>query len=148
MNRLLTKTPDASFATPAITFTYNALGQRLTMSDVSGTTNYAYDLRNRLSSKATPQGTLSYTYDNGSNLKTVRSSNANGVSLDYNYDTLNRLSGVVDNNQPSGAQTTNYSYDDVGNLASFSTPNGVTHSYTYNTLNRLTNVGVSKCQPA
>jgi RHS repeat-associated protein len=43
-----------------------------------------------------------------------------------------------------GAQTTNYSYDDVGNLASFSTPNGVTHNYTYNTLNRLTNVGVSK----
>ena len=114
------------------------------MSDVSGTTNYSYDLRNRLLSKQTPQGTLSYSYDSDSNLKTVRSSNTNGVSVDYNYDVLNRLSSVIDNNQSSGTQTTNYSYDDVGNLASFSTPNGVTHNYTYNTLNRLTTVGVSK----
>ncbi|HKV81569.1 MAG TPA: hypothetical protein VJP02_25705 [Candidatus Sulfotelmatobacter sp.] len=34
------------------------------MADVSGTTTYVYDNRNRLPSKQTPFGTLSYTYDN------------------------------------------------------------------------------------
>lgn len=45
------------------------------MVDASGTTNYTYDLRDRLMSKATPQGTLSYSYDVASNLLSMRSSN-------------------------------------------------------------------------
>ena len=35
----------------------------LTMTDASGTTNYGYDSMDRLTSKATPEGTLNYTYD-------------------------------------------------------------------------------------
>jgi RHS repeat-associated protein len=146
MNRLLSKTPDATLAEPTISFTYNALGQRLTMSDSSGVTTYGYDSRNRLTSKATPQGTLAYTYDNASNLLTMRSSNANGASADYSYDVLNRLSSVTGNAAGARAATgaTSMSYDVVGNLASYTYPNSVTTSYTYNSLNRLTNVASTK----
>jgi RHS repeat-associated protein len=143
MRRLLTKTPDASLNQTAVSFTYNNLGQRQTMTDVSGVTTYDYDNRNRLQSKQTPFGTLSYTYNLTGNLKTLRSSNANGVSVDYSYDKLNRLKTVKDNRLAAGADTTSYTYDGVGNLESYSYPNAVTTSYNYNSLNRLTTLTVS-----
>jgi len=144
LNRLLTKTPDASLGQLVTSFTYTALGQRLTMVDASGTTTYTYDNRNRLTSMATPQGALSYSYDAASNLQAVRSSNANGVTAGYTYDVLNWLAIVKDNNLAAGANTTTYSYDDVGNLAGYLYPNGVQSTYTYNSLNRLTNLTVGK----
>src|ERR1044071_8425743 len=88
------------------------------MTDASGTTAYAYDARDRLTSKQTPQGTLSYTYDSADNVLTVRSSNAGGLSVDYAYDALNRLETVTDNRLAAGANATGYSYDAVGNLTS------------------------------
>ena len=147
MNRLTRKTPDASLAEPPVSFTYTSTGRRASMVDTSGTTTYGYDLRDRLTSKTTPQGTLSYSYDAASNLLTMRSSNVNGVLLDYSYDELSRLSSVTDNPATTGTRpgtgSTSYSYDTVGNLDSYLYPNGVKHAYTYNNLNRLTNVGIT-----
>lgn len=141
MRRLSTKAPDASLNQPTSSFTYNANGQRATMTDASGATVYTYDVRNRLATRQTPFGTLSYTYDEGGNLLTTRSSNANGVSVDYTYDVLNRLSTVKDNRLSAlNGGVTSYNYDDVGNLESYLYPNGVTTSYHYNTLNRLTSM--------
>jgi RHS repeat-associated protein len=142
MHRLLSKTPDASLNQPATSFTYNNIGQRATMTDASGTTNYAYDTLNRLASKQTPFGTLSYTYNETGNIETLRSSNTNGVSVDYDYDDLNRLDTVKDN-RLAGNQDTTYTYDAIGNLQSYSCPNQVTTSYGYNNLNRLTTMTVS-----
>jgi len=139
MGRLLTKTPDTSLNQPIVRFSYNATGQRSTMNDAAGTTVYSYDARNRLSSKQTPLGTLSYTYNEAGSLSTTRSSNANGVSVDYSYDALNRLETVKDNNLIAlNGGVTNYTYDSVGNLQGNSYPNGVASSYAYNSLNRLT----------
>ena len=142
LRRLMSKTPDASLNEPTISFTYNDLGQRATMTDASGTTNYVYDSRNRLQSKQTPEGNLSYTYDESGSIKTLRSNHAGGVSVDYAYDELNRLSTVKDN-RLVGSQTISYTYDAVGNLQSYSYPNQVTTSYAYNNLNRLTTLTVS-----
>ena len=139
MRRLLSKTPDASLNEPTVSFTYNDLGQRATMTDASGTTSYVYDGRNRLSSKQTLFGTLSYTYGENGNLETLRSSNADGVSVDYDYDALNRLSSVKDN-RLVGDQTTSYNYDAVGNLQGYTYPNQVATNYHYNSLNRLTSM--------
>jgi RHS repeat-associated protein len=144
MRRLLSKVPDASLDEASISFTYNILGQRATMHDASGTTVYFYDARNRLRSKQTPFGTLSYTYNEGGNLLATRSSNANGVSVDYSYDELNRLATVEDNQLTAlNGGVTSYSYDTVGNLQSYSYPNGVTSTYAYNSLNRLTAMAVA-----
>ncbi len=142
MDRLISKTPDASLGEPAVTFSYTETGRRSTMTDSSGTNTYTYDLRDRLVTKQTPQGSLVYTYDPAGNLLTMRSSNADGVSVDYTYDDLNRLQSVIDNRLPAGSNT--YTYDAVGNMKSLALANGVRSDYTYNALNRLTNLITSK----
>jgi RHS repeat-associated protein len=145
MNRLSQKTADAFFSTGAcaggvcgatsVSFSYTATGRRKTMLDVTGLTNYTYDNRDRLLTKATPFGTLTYTYDATGNALTLKSSNVGGASMTYAYDQLNRLASVTD-----GAGATTYSYDAVGNLAGYTYPNGVSTTYTYDPLNRLTNM--------
>ncbi len=66
----------------------------VTMTDANGTTNYTYDNLDRLTAKATPEGTLNYTYDAAGNVASMASSNVNGASVAYTYDSLNRLSTV------------------------------------------------------
>jgi YD repeat-containing protein len=126
MNRLLVHTPDASFNQAGISYSYTVTGQRATMSDISGITRYGYDVRDRLISVETPHGTLSYTYNAIGNILTLRSSNPNGVSLDYNYDALNRVVSVTDNRTGITQPVTSYGYDNVGNLTDVTLPNGVT----------------------
>jgi YD repeat-containing protein len=91
---------------PAVSFTYTPTGKRATMTDASGLTTYAYDNLDRLKIKATPQGTLTYTYDTAGNVASMTSSNANGVSVNYTYDDLNRFATVVDDRLPVGQNTT------------------------------------------
>jgi len=83
------------------------------------TTNYAYDTRDRLLTKATTAGTLTYTYDAAGNMRSLISSNAGGASMTYTYDALNRLASVAD-----ASGTTSYAYDAVGNLGGFIYPMG------------------------
>jgi RHS repeat-associated protein len=141
MNRLVRKTPDPSLGEPPVSLTYHPVGQRASMMDSSGTTFYTYDARHRLLSKQTPQGTLTYTYDAVGNVASVRSSNANGVSVDYTYDDLDRIESVVDNRLAGG--TTTYSHDAVGNTLGITLPNGVQTAYAYDSLYRATQVNHS-----
>jgi len=142
MNRLTARKPDPSLGEPAVFYSYTETGMRRSMIDASGTTTYTYDQRDRLLNKQTPQGTLTYTYDLAGNLTSMRSSNADGVSVDYTYDDLHRLETVSDNRLTAGMTT--YTYDVVGNLKSDSRPNGVRADYTFNALNRLTSLGVTQ----
>ena len=52
-----------------------------------GTTTYAYDNLDRLTTKATPEGTLNYTYDAAGHVARIHSSNPNGAYVAYTYDT-------------------------------------------------------------
>lgn len=47
------------------------VGGRATTTDASGASSYTYDSRDRLKTKVTPQGTLTYTYDAASNVTRV-----------------------------------------------------------------------------
>src|SRR5262249_34482524 len=143
VDRLVRIVPDARFDAPPITFSYNAAGLRLTMSDGSGVTTYTYDVRDRVLSKATPEGTLKYTYDPAGNLTGLASSNSQYVGVNYTYDALNRLVSVRDDRQPVGANTTTYSYDGNGNQTSVLYPNGVNTSLTYDALNRLRGISTA-----
>ena len=143
LNRLVSRTPDPTLNEPKISFTYTPTGERATMTDGSGTTTYTYDNQHRLTQKSTPQGALNYTYDAAGNLLSTASSNTNGVSVNYTYDVLNRISTVTDNRLTQGT-TTSYTYDLVGNLATETLPNGVQSVYTYNAVNRLTNQTATK----
>jgi YD repeat-containing protein len=73
---------------------------------------------------------------------TIQSSNANGVSVSYTYDALNRLSTVVDN-RLAGNNITSYTYDPASNVVKVAYPNGVTSTITYDELNRLTELSTS-----
>jgi RHS repeat-associated protein len=144
LNRLLSRTPDSRLPDTPESFTYTPTGKRATMTDASGTTVYTYDAQDRLQTKATPQGTLTYTYDAAGNVASMTSSNANGVSVGYTYDSLNRLATVVDNRLPVGQQTTTYSYDPASNLATVTYPNGLQSSFTYDDLNRVTGLNAGR----
>jgi RHS repeat-associated protein/uncharacterized repeat protein (TIGR01451 family) len=141
MNRLTARRPDTSLGEPAILYSYTETGKRRSMIDASGTTTYTYDQRDRLITKQAPQGTLTYGYDLAGELTSMRSSNTDGVSVNYTYDDVNRLENVIDHRLAAG--TTTYTYDAVGNLKSDSRPNGVRADYTYDVLNRLTSLGVT-----
>ena len=100
-----------------------------------------YDNRDRLKTKATPEGTLTYTYDAHGNVLTINSSNTNGASMTYTYDVLNRLATVTDNRiaaQGGPSSATTYSYDPTGNLTGTADPNGVATANVFDPLNRLT----------
>ena len=104
---------------------------------IGGATTYSYDTLDRLTTKAAPAGTLSYSYDGAGNLASMSSNHVNGVLVAYAYDDLNRLSTVVDN-RLHGNQTTTYTYDPASNVATVAYPNGLTSTFTYDPLNRLT----------
>ncbi len=137
LNRLTSQTPDPSSGEVPAQFTYTANGQLSTMADATGPTSYTYDSLDRLITKSTPAGTLNYTYDAAGNVAGMTSTGANSVSVSYTYDELNRLSTVVDNNLPSGQNTTTYTYDSASNLATATYPNGLRSTYSYDQLNRL-----------
>jgi YD repeat-containing protein len=65
----------------------------------------------------------------------IASSNANGASVGYAYDQLNRLSTVTDG-RLQGNQMTTYAYDPASNLTTATLPNGVQSAMTYDALNR------------
>ncbi len=95
MDRLLSKVPSSG---TGISFLYTPTGQRQQMTYGAEVTNYTqYDNRDRLLTKQTPEGTLTYTYDAHGNVLTINSSNTNGASMTYTYDALNRLATAKDN---------------------------------------------------
>jgi RHS repeat-associated protein len=104
------------------------------MSDSTGVTSYAYDLRDRLLTKSTPEGSLTYTYDVAGNRKTVQS-DSGAYNVTYEYDELNRLRSVTDN--VAGGGSTTYHYDHGGRLTSYDYPSTVTTALTYDTVNRV-----------
>ena len=64
--------------------------------------------------------------------------NSNGVTVTLTWDALNRLSSVIDNRLPSGANTATYVYDQAGNVVTSTYPNGFQTTFTYDQLRRLT----------
>jgi RHS repeat-associated protein len=119
----------------AVQYTYNTAGNRLTLTTAAGTTQYGYDDAGRLSSATDPAlGVTSYVYDN-LGLRTQKNL-PNGVTVDYTYDSLNRLTDI---NQHKGTTTlASYAYtlDPVGNRLSV-TEVGGSIQWTYDDAHRL-----------
>jgi RHS repeat-associated protein len=147
MNRLTNKIAAPVF-NQSIAYTYTPFGARFTVFDtlashVRQTTNY-YDNQNRLFQKLTPEGSITYGYDNNGNVTSASSDHTGGYSVGYTWDAFNRLSTVTDQNAPGGPATTTYSYDDLDRLAECDYPSatGVKHNYQYNEANWLSRVQV------
>ncbi len=84
-----------------------------------------FDLRSFCSLVSSLDGVASLRDANGNQLS-LESTTANGVDLSYQYDSLNRVTNVVDN-RLTGTMNTAYAFDGVGNLATLRYPNGVTN---------------------
>ncbi len=139
--RLLSKVPDPSLNEPTVSYAYNLDGTRTQMKDASGTTTYGYDNRSRLLTKATPEGTLTYTYDASGNVASIDSSNTNGTSVAYAWDPANQLVSVTDN-RLGGMSTA--AYTATGRPASLAQPNGVNATYGYDSLDQVTSMAWKK----
>jgi RHS repeat-associated protein len=132
-NRL--KTIAYSDTTPGVTFNYNAVGNRSSMVDGSGTLTYGYDALDRLTSATRGTNTFSYTYDPAGNVLTRTYPDTTQIT--YTYDEDNRLASVA-----SGGNTTGYGYDDASNLTRTTLPsgNGYVETRSYDRAGRLTEV--------
>ncbi len=120
-------------------FHYNADGELVAETDPSGhSTTLAYDADGRLTSVRQPSGaTLTRTYDADGNL--IKVSEPDGGATRYTYDALDR---VVTMTNPLGKKWTT-TYDLDGNRLKVTDPSGRTTSYTYNADNELTGVTYS-----
>jgi RHS repeat-associated protein len=109
-------------------YTYDAKGNRLTMTDSAGVTSYTYDDLNQLTGVSYPSARhVTYAYDAMGNRTAV-----NDTATNTTY-TANSLNEYI---QSGG---TVYGYDADGNMASQTTPSGTT-TYQYDAENRLVSV--------
>ncbi len=110
-------------------YTYDALGRRLTMTTLEGTTTYGYDAKGQLTSLGLPGGRMiTYQYDGAGNRIAVNDSGGDTT----NYTTNNM-------NQYTAAGSAQFTYDANGNLIT-RTDNSGTTTYTYNLLGQLSSV--------
>ncbi len=114
------------------------------MNSGAGADTYIYDERGRLTRETKANGQIiEYGYDKAGNRKSVTIYAEDGIEITteahYSYDALNRIDHVWDG--PKGDnRRTDYTYDEVGNLATVHYPNNTNTTYTYDDLNRLISV--------
>ena len=101
-------------------YTYDNVGNRLSKTDSTGTTDYTYDANNRLASETGPSGTITYTYDSNGNQIQKQSASE---TVTYGYDYENRLISIDD-----GTSLVLYQYDADG-IRTRKTVDGVATSY-------------------
>jgi RHS repeat-associated protein len=115
--REISRNIPATANTPAraISWTYNADGQRATQtetgaSSAEGTTTYSYDTQGRILQMAGPQGLLTWAYDAAGRI--TQRTTPEG-STGYEYDGDGRLTRLT---APDGRPTT-YTYDAAGRMS-------------------------------
>jgi YD repeat-containing protein len=135
------------------TFTYNALGQVLTSnappgeSGISERTTYTYygdttathtsgDLWTIVNAK----GHLTEFLEYNKSGQVTRHRDPNGTYTELTYDLFSRLKSRTLAAGTPAAQTTSYTYDDVGQLIRVTYPDASFITYTYDAAHRLTDI--------
>ena len=143
-------------STPNATYTYDYNGNTLTKTDSNGSTNYAWDYENRLTSVTLPGGggTVSFKYDPFG--RRIYKSSSTATSI-YAYDGDNlveetnssgtavaRYSQGLNIDEPlamlRGGASSFYHADGLGSVTSLSSSAGsIANTYTYDSFGNLTN---------
>lgn len=138
-DRLLSKSIDNW--NKIIYYTYDAAGNRTSMTDPDGgVTYYLYDANNRLISLQNPFGEITgFEYDLAGRL--TRQNNPNGTYTEYEFTEWGDLSAVI-NKKTNGELISKYAYtyDRNGNRVSMTVNDTAVHHYTYNAANQLIEV--------
>lgn len=120
-----------------ISYTYDAAGNRISVTTPAGTTGYTYDALNRLAMVTDPEGGITnYTYDAVGNR--IGITYPNETIAQYTYDTLNRLT-YLENRKSTGEIISSYAYTlgPAGNRTRVTEDTGRSIDYTYDSLYRL-----------
>jgi RHS repeat-associated protein/uncharacterized repeat protein (TIGR01451 family) len=118
----------------SVSYTYAPDGQRDTVTDARGVTDFDYDGLGQLLRVRHPDGVvISYTYDAG---RTRASMTTPAGTTLYEYDAENRLKRVT----AAGGLATEYAYDAAGNATQVSHPNGARTASAYDAQGRVTSV--------
>ncbi|HXE89539.1 MAG TPA: RHS repeat-associated core domain-containing protein [Terriglobales bacterium] len=148
---------------PGVTYTYDNNGNTLTKTDASGTTQYAWDYENRLTSVTLPGvGVVSFKYDPfGRRIQKVSASDTTAYvhdsadiaeELDATATAIRRYTTGLGIDEPlamlrSGA-TSYYLTDGLGSVTSLIDPNGSASAvYTYQSFGELTSPEGSLANP-
>ena len=114
--------------TPNVTFSYDADGQRIAMTDGTGRTSYTYDSLHRMTSSTNGAGAVvQYTYPLRDLLTGITYPGGTNT-VTRGFDAAGRLTSVTD----WLGHTTRFSYDADGNLVKMAYPNGTATHITYN----------------
>ena len=100
------------------------------MDSITGTITRGYDGLDRLTSDATPQGTVTYTYDNAGRRASLTVPGQSVVN--YTFDNANRLTQIA-----QGTTTVGFTYDAANRRATLTLPNGIVTSYSYDAASHL-----------
>jgi RHS repeat-associated protein len=98
-----------------------------------GTITDAYDNLDRLTTETTPQGSISYGYDNAGRRTSMAVAGQPQVS--YTYDNGDRLTQLT-----QGSSSVGLSYDNANRRSSLTLPNGVSVSYSYDNDSNITGI--------
>ena len=117
-----------------VTFGYDELSQRTSMTDGTGASSYSYDRMGRMTQANQPNGVLAYGYDVDSNRTSL--TYPGSLQVTYGYSNAGHLTSVSD----WGPRQTTYTYTAAGLPHTVSLPNGLLTTYTYDRAHRLTGV--------
>lgn len=121
--------------TPGVTESYDADGERTSLTDGTGITTFTYDSLGDETSQTNGAGaTIEYGYDPAGNPTTITYPNGETVTRSYNDD--GQLKSVAD----WLGNTTSFAYDGDGDLTSEQLPGSVTMASTYDAADRLTGI--------
>lgn len=141
-------TPGVVSPTSNVSYTYDMMGRRKSMTDAT-TTNYIYDPLGRMTkvenlNGAVPQKSVEYGYDSlGRRTQMTMDDDltvAGNKVVNYAYDANNRLTQVTG----WDASVTTYEYDPNNRLTRMNLPTGLNTEYTYDADSRLVSSALSR----
>jgi RHS repeat-associated protein len=146
MNRLTKETPPPPRAVD--TYTYDLTSNIATVGDDGGTTTYAYDAVNMVTSVTDPNGAkTTFSYDDPRDTFRTKTVYPNGVTMQVTPDGSSRIKEIKATKGATTLTSFTYTYlagtKDTALRQSVTDKAGVTTTYTYDPVNRLTKADAS-----
>ena len=137
----VTKVTDALGHTQSTTYTPNS-DVASTTDSLTNTTNFTFDVNNNITSATDATGAKdSFSYQDSTHpFFPSGSTDAQGNSLAYTYDSPGNLTSVKNVTSGGAGETTTYSYNSDGTLKTMTDGNGHQTSYSYDSVGNLLKV--------